>query len=453
MRPILGVFLALLVAGCGAVYTSPRVLESASDGARVRVVEMNAETVELANRASYTPRALPAIFDVTAGTGSGLRGAGALPEPPFTPEARPGRLALRPPPPVSPGPYQIGVGDLILLATPNSGNSVEELTGLLAAQSRRQGYTVQDDGSIAIPDVGRVMVEGLTLDEAEARLFQRLVENQIDPTFSIEIAEFNSRKVAIGGAVGNPTVVPVDLRPLTLDAAIAAAGGISATDQDFTSIRIFRDGTLYQIPLNDFYTQAGLQRLRLIDGDSVFVDTEYELDQAQAYFEQQIRLVGFRQQARANALAELQSEVALRRGELQEARQNFQTREGLGAVDRDYVYVTGEVGTQSRFTLPFEQTASLADALYGEGAGVPVRTGDVSEIYVLRGSSDPREFGAVTAWHLNASNVANLVLASRFELRPDDIVFVAEQPVTRWNRVVQQITPQLISVGVNASGI
>ncbi|WP_417723219.1 hypothetical protein [Salipiger sp.] len=37
------------------------------------------------------------------------------------------------------------------------------------------------------------------------------------------------------------------------------------------------------------------------------------------------------------------------------------------------------------------------------------------------------------------------MLATRLELRPNDVIFVAEQPVTRWGRVIQQITPSLIT--------
>lgn len=452
MKPLVTLCLAVLLASCGGIYTSPRVTDGVADGTRVRVVDLNAESVRLANQSPYTPRGLPGVFSATAGSGSGMRGAGAVPEPPYSAEARPGRLALRPPPPVNPGPYRIGVGDVLLLATPQASTSVEELTGLLAAQNRRQGYTVQDDGSIAIPDVGRIRLSGLTLEEAEDQVFQRLVANNIDPTFSLEIAEFKSRAVTIGGAVLAPTNVPLTLMPLTLDAALAAAGGISAPDLDYASIRIYRDGTLYQIPVNDLYSQAGLQRTRLLDGDSIFVDTQYDLAQAQAYFDQQIRLTEYRQNVRANALRELEAEIAIRRGNLSEARENFRTREEFGATARDYVYLTGEVGLQSRFTLPYEQRASLADALYSQGEGIPTNTGDLSQVYVLRASDDPREFGAVTAWRLDARNAANLVLASQMELRPNDIVFVAEQPVTRWNRVVQQITPQLISVGLNQAG-
>jgi len=35
-------------------------------------------------------------------------------------------------------------------------------------------------------------------------------------------------------------------------------------------------------------------------------------------------------------------------------------------------------------------------------------------------------------------------LATRFEMRPNDIVFVEEQPITKWNRAIQQVIPSLI---------
>ncbi len=446
MRLIIATIVGLGLAGCDTVYKSSDVIPGVGDGTKVRVVPITAETVVQANRSVYNPKTLPAVFSVTAGTGSGLRGAGALPLPPAQPGNRPNALELRLPPTVDPGPYEIGVGDVVLLATPSAGSTVEELSGILAAQNARQGYTVQDDGSINIPNVGRVRIAGLTVEDAEAVLFQRLVENQIEPTFSLEISEFRSRRVSIGGAVGNPTVVPITLTPLYLDEALAAAGGITAADQDFASVRLYRDGRLYQIPLTELYSQRGLTRTRLIEGDAIFVDTQYDLAEAESYFAQQIQLVTARNATRQSALSELQTEVSLRRANLDEARTNYETRLTLGADNRDYVYLAGEVGKQSRFALPYERRAKLADAFFGEGAGIDNSTGDVSEIYVLRASSDPREFGAVTAWHLNAKNAANYSLMTAFELRPDDVVFVAQQPITKWDRTVSQILPNLVSV-------
>lgn len=434
------------LAGCGIAYIPSQVSQSDT---KVRVVPVTAETVLAANQSSYTPRALPAAFTQSVAAPPAGRGAGALPDPTLERPQRPDALALRVPPAVPDGPYQIGVGDVLLLATRDAANTVEELSGLLAAQNRRQGYTVQDDGAIAIPDVGRVLVAGLTLEEAEAQLFRRLLDNQIDPTFSLELAEFNSQRVAIGGAVGTATIVPITLTPLTLDQALSAAGGIQTPDLDFASIRIYRDGVLYQIPLTTYLSRGDLQKTRLTAGDSIFVDTEYQLERAQAYFTEQITLAQFRQTTRINALTELQAEMDVRRAALDEARGTFQARAELDAVERDYVYLAGEVNTPARFVLPPERKASLADALFSEG-GFSSQTANPSQIYVLRGSQDPREFSAVTAFHLDASNAANLMLATRLEMRPNDVVFIAEQPITKWNRVVQQLVPSLINTATAA---
>lgn len=133
---------------------------------------------------------------------------------------------------------------------------------------------------------------------------------------------------------------------------------------------------------------------------------------------------------------------------MSEARETFQQRLELGGVDRDYVYLTGEVVRQSRFPLPFDSTASLADALYADG-GFATETGNPGQIYILRGNESGSR---ITAWQLDARNAAMLVLATRMELRPNDIVFITEQPVTRWNRVVQQIVPSFINTTLNVAG-
>lgn len=431
--------------GCGVAYHSPQVNPNLGSEAKVRVVPMTAESVLSANRSTYVPKTLPAVFFQTTGAPVGQAGIHGTPSPVVDPSYKPNNLILRVPPDTQPGPYRIGVEDVLLLATPQGGNTVEQLSGLLAASNSRQGYTVQDDGAIAIPNVGRIQVEGLTVEEAEASLFQALVNNQLDPTFSLEIIEFRSKKVSIGGAVRSPTVAPISLSPLYLDEALATAGGITSNDPDYTSIRIYRAGSLYQIPLNQLYSNADLQRIVLLDGDSIFVDTEYDLERAQAFFEEQITLAEFRQRDRAQALAALESEISIRRSNLNEARDNYRAQVEFDAVDRDYAYLTGEVGKQGRFVLPYGRAATLADALFGEGGGLPAAQANAKEIYVLRGSPDPREFSALTAWNLDVRNASNFVLATRFELRPNDVIFVAEQPVTRWNRIVRQITPSLLT--------
>ena len=448
MKLLWPVLLATLT-GCGVVYMSPSVepVPEATDlSAQVEIVPLTAASAAAANRSAYVPRALPAVFRQVTRVPA-RQTAGALPEPSTDREARPESVELRLPPPVPDTPYVIGVSDVLLLATPSVGGTVEELTGLLAAQNKRQGYTVQDDGAIAIPDVGRVQVAGLTLEEAEAELFQALVAAQINPSFSLEVAEFNSQRVSIGGSVAQPTLVPISLKPLYLDEALQLAGGVTAPDLDYATVRLYRAGKLYQIPLKQLFASAELRRIRLRDGDSIFVDTEYELEQARSFFAEQIQLLNLRASARAQALSELNAEFSLRRQQADEARANFATRAELDAIKRDYVYLSGEVKTQSRFPLPFEQKATLADALFSS-AGISTREGNPAQIYLLRGN---KRGDKVTAYQLDVRNAANMVVATRMELRPNDIIFVSEQPVTKWNRAVAQIMPSLITTTVAAA--
>jgi polysaccharide export outer membrane protein len=434
-------------AACGVVYQSPSVRQATGTDVDVREVRLTRETVMLANRSPYSPRDLPREFYSNATAREG-RGMETLPEAPDAPDERPASLELREPPQITPGPYEIGVGDVVLLATRQAGNSVEQLSGLLAAQQQRQGYVVSDEGEISIPDIGRVEIVGLTLEEAQDRVFRFLLDNQVDPAFSLEVAEFNSQRVTVGGAVQQSARVPITLVPVTLGDALTATGGITVRDEEFASIRVYRDGTLYQIPYEDYLERPDLRELRLRNGDAVFVDIRFDLDRAFEFYRQEVDVIRLRSQARIDVLDIMSTEMSMRRAQLDERRSNFQARMEFGAEARDYVYLAGEVAEQARVPLPFAQTATLADIVYG-GGGFPTRTGNPANIYVLRPSNDPAEFGAVTAWHLDARNAVNISLATRMQMRPNDIVFVEEQPITKWNRVVQQLVPSLLTNSAN----
>lgn len=102
-------------------------------------------------------------------------------------------------------------------------------------------YTVAGDGSIDFNYVGRVNVEGKTVDEVaehiksvlEATYFKRA-------TVSVEVSEYYSGSIMILGAVGNPGTIPYKGNEIvTLLEAIIGAGGLTeraASDK----VKIFR---------------------------------------------------------------------------------------------------------------------------------------------------------------------------------------------------------------------
>ncbi|PRX11054.1 UNVERIFIED_ORG: polysaccharide export outer membrane protein [Martelella mediterranea] len=431
MRFITLILAAVTMTGCSALYNVSEVRPVVGETSVVKVVPVTSQNVMMANAMTpYTPRSLPPVFDQTATLQSS-----AVPSiSAYKPQARPGAVPTKLPPVQQPKAYRIGVGDVVLLATPNADSALNEINGLLAAQNARQGYTVQDDGAIAIPTVGRVSIGGMTLEEAQSALFQKLVQSQIDPTFNLEITDFNSQRVAVGGAVAQPQLEPITLTPLYLDEAITAAGGVVAADPSYATVRLYRDEQTYQISANKLFAKNDIPKVLLQNGDRVFVDTEYSVELAEGYMRQELDLAKFQ------------------RDVLDEQRDIFQTRVEMDAVDRDYVYVFGEVKTQGRWPLPFDRTASLADAMFEQGGIQPV-TGNPRRIYVLRKNRDTSS-GAmgITAWSLDAQNTANLLLATELQLRPNDIVFVASQPVTNWNRLISQVLPSISILGT-ANGI
>ncbi|WP_339947243.1 polysaccharide biosynthesis/export family protein [uncultured Albimonas sp.] len=508
------VLAVLALGGCGLVYTAPNVYEEgdgrgfASDSTSdVQVIPMTFETALEANLTAYVPQRLPDSFRPQPNAMPGRIAVGDISMPNLPDidavsagagagyDLPPTATALQPPAadvpvnlpePIEQTPYRIGVSDVLLLSTNTSAATLEDVPSLLNAQSSRQGYVVQDDGAIAIPDVGRVRVSGMTIEEAEAEIFQALVAQRLDPSFSLEIAEFNSQRVSVGGAVRAPQVEPIGLKPLKLTEALQVAGGVSSEDLDYAVVRLFRDGQVYQAPLRDLYGSDALNDVLLKDGDAVFVDADYDLTQARAYFEEQIRLRQFEleqqqfefQKRRAEiddaqyalTLANFEmSKVQLRqqlnsmrlnvaqydiqrnseaRSEATAQREAFKERIELGAVRRDYVYTSGELREIARTALPFESRSNLADILLG-GGGMNIQYADYEEIYVIRQNLTPAAPGAVTAYRLDASNAASLSTATVFEMRPNDIVFVAEQPITSWGRTINQLVPNLIGQAVS----
>ena len=285
----------------------------------------------------------------------------------------------------------------------------------------------------------------MTLQDAEAEIFQALVAAGIDPSFSLEIAAFNSQRVSVGGLVGQPQLVPITLKPLYLHEAVGLAGGITADDPGTARVQLFRDGSIYQIGLKRFLSDPAAHRIVLRDGDSIYIGSEYREAEARRYFEEQLTLRQERLRS-TEFLIQIEELKAQREAtaeqHLANQRSLFKDRLELGAVERHYAYRAGEVRKPGRMALPFERSMNLADVLFDEG-GIDIHFGDYAEIYVLRTETDPQLNGGLTAFHLNAENAANLAVATRLEIRPNDVIFVAEQPVTSWNRAFAQIVPQV----------
>ena len=97
------------------------------------------------------------------------------------------------------------------------------------------------------------------------------------------------------------------------------------------------------------------------------------------------------------------------------------------------VLLVGETGAQKVLPINYIQRPSLSDTIFS-GTALNSVTSDFSQIYVLR-----RKKEKFTAYHLDITNPTRVSLAGQMEMRPDDIVFVATQPLSLYSRALSQI--------------
>jgi polysaccharide export outer membrane protein len=114
-----------------------------------------------------------------------------------------------------------------------------------------QTVRVADDGSITLPLLGRLEVAGLTKGDLE-KLIARMLEAKYvrDPQVTIFVKEYESRKVAVSGAVKKPDTYEM-LGEKTLLEMISMAGGL---DKDLgREIIVFRqveDGSTQRLAVD-----------------------------------------------------------------------------------------------------------------------------------------------------------------------------------------------------------
>jgi polysaccharide biosynthesis/export protein len=252
------------------------------------------------------------------------------------------------------------------------------------------GNRVSADGSVFYPYVGTVQVAGRTVSEVRKLLVERLNRVITNPQLDVRVAAFRGRRVQVTGEVLKPTTVPITDVPLRVQDAIALAGGFSP-EADYSNVNLSRDGRVYRLNLQALYENGDLSQNWLLKEDDVI---------------------------------------------------NVNDR------NRNKVFVVGEVRQQAA-RLMVKGRMTLAEALYGTGGpgvtgeigGFEPQIANVAKIYVIRG-----DFLAPSIYKLDAGSADALLLASHFQLKPRDVVFVSTYEVSRWSRLMAQIVPTVTSL-------
>jgi protein involved in polysaccharide export with SLBB domain len=135
-------------------------------------------------------------------------------------------------------------------------------------------YQVASDGTVDLPFIHRVQVEGLEPQQIARLVRQKLIEEQIlrDPSVVVTIEEYNSKRVTVLGQVQKAGSFP--LTPgLTLIQVVSLAGGLnSIADQDRVNLtRKTKTGSRTVTLSLQAITEGRSPDIPLQAGDQIFV--------------------------------------------------------------------------------------------------------------------------------------------------------------------------------------
>ena len=241
-------------------------------------------------------------------------------------------------------------------------------------------YLIDQEGMIDLPFIGKVKLDGLTLNETQNILMDVIKDFYKNPDLQINIEEFNSSKVYIVGAVRNQKTINLDQKPIKLiEAAIEANFNPSAADKLYgTKGFLRRDNEVYKINLvNAFSGLDEKENFYLKKNDVIFIDR-----------------------------------------------------------NSDAIHVFGEVSKPGVYfpNLGYSLTELISTS------GLNQLTANAKKVYVIREKFN--SFLEVDVFQLDIRNPVNLIAGRKFMLKSKDIVFVPPTEIVKWNRTISLLLPQ-----------
>ncbi|GIV27211.1 MAG: hypothetical protein KatS3mg027_1025 [Bacteroidia bacterium] len=141
--------------------------------------------------------------------------------------------------------------------------------------------TIEQDGTVKMPMIGRVKISGLTVPEAEKKLEALYSEFYIKPFVRLSVN--NKRVIVFPGNSAQAKVIPLQNNNTTVLEAIALAGGIPEDGKAYKVklIRTLPDGKSL-VYLLDLSTIDGLSKgqTTVLANDIIYVEPRYRPLQA-----------------------------------------------------------------------------------------------------------------------------------------------------------------------------
>ena len=233
-------------------------------------------------------------------------------------------------------------------------------------------------GNILLPGIGSLKAEDRSLAQVQAHISRILIEEGLAPSFQLEVAEYRSRKFSLVTENSGIKVVSLTDTETDLKEAILSNIGGNKGSTAFTLVELTRGDASYRMSWQEMLS-GGASNVLIQDGDTIKLkDFNYKLGQ---------------------------------------------------------VFALGGAGNAGLVPIDPSKRETLADILFSTKGAFNNLLAKRSEVYLLRGRNPS------VAYHLDAQNVSRILVAAQTELRPNDIVYVADRPIISFSRTLAEISP------------
>jgi len=238
-------------------------------------------------------------------------------------------------------------------------------------------------GNILIRGVGSLKAKNRSLAEVQTDITRILIGKGLTPNFQLEVTGFKSKEFFLITKMHGSKAIPITNNAVNLKQAILSNIAIdnqtiNRNGATFTTVKLIREGVLYQVSWQELLNGSASNVL-IKDGDTInLVDFDYKLGQ---------------------------------------------------------VFALGGAGNAELVPINPSIRETLADILFSPKGALNNLLAKRSEVYLLRGRNPS------VAYHLDAQNVSRILVAAQTELRPNDIVYVADRPIISFSRTLAEINP------------
>lgn len=276
-------------------------------------------------------------------------------------------------PPADPSPYTYRIGPGDELRIIVWADPERTQLASGAGGGADRGLVVNEHGHIFYPFVGALRVSGQSSAQVRAALTDQLRNFISDPQVEVSIAAFNAHQATITGVVGTAGPVTLTNIPRRLLDVVNSAG--FQEDSDLGQVVLRRRGTAHIVNLRAFIDQGVPgQNPIIMPGDVIHVPRMRD----------------------------------------------------------NKIFTFGEIATRE-IALRTDVPVSLTEVLAQVG-GIDRIRADSRGIFVFRRTAETPD--GFDVFQFNLQSATALVLATDFKMAPLDIVFVTNDPITRWNDTV-----------------